>query len=67
MFCALGEGASYVSRFIQCMLTCVSVSLKRAPSAFALDFRQPLPTCYGQVISGNDEIIFQYRSQIFSV
>ncbi|WP_131541844.1 hypothetical protein [Nioella sediminis] len=56
-----------VSRFLKCMLTFVSVSVKRVPSPIALDFWQPLPACYGQAISGDDEIIFQYRSHLFSV
>jgi len=49
------------------MLTFVSVSVKRVPSTVALDFWQPLPVCYGQTIGGDDEIIFQYRSPLFSV
>lgn len=56
-----------MSRFFQALLTVVSVSVKRVPSPIALDFWQPLSACYGQAFSGDDEIIFIYRSQEFSV
>lgn len=56
-----------MSRFIQSMLTFVSVSVRNVPSPIALDLWQPLPACYGQVISGDDETLFPYSSQIPSV
>jgi hypothetical protein len=63
--CALGEEDRSMSRMINSLLTFVTVSVNSASSAFALDFWQPLPACYGQAISGDDEILFHNHSHLF--
>ncbi|WP_158514946.1 hypothetical protein [Nioella nitratireducens] len=51
-----------MSRMIQSIVTFLSVTLSNASSSFALDFWQPLPACYGRVISGDDETLFHHQS-----
>ncbi len=51
-----------MSRLIQSMVTFFTVTVSNASSSFALDFWQPLPACYGQVISGDDETLFNYQT-----
>jgi hypothetical protein len=35
--------------------------MRTAPSPIALDFWQPLAACYGRVVSGDDETLFNLR------
>jgi len=56
-----------MSRTIRSILTFATVSLSSAPSAFALNFGQPSMACYGQIIDGNDEIVFSIRGRFCPV
>jgi len=56
-----------MARTVRSILTCATVNLTSAPSAFALDFGQPSMACYGQAVDGHDETIFKLRGRFFSV
>ncbi len=55
-----------MSRTVRTIVTYAAVRLSYASSAFALGFGQPSMACYGQVVDGNDETIFNPRGLFYS-
>lgn len=56
-----------MSRLIRSIVASAIIGIRKAPSSFAVHFRQPLCACYGQAIGGDDEILFPPRGPLFSV